>query len=155
MMWITRSWRGGLLAMIPNVLPVIVVFGTMGMLGLRLDIAGILTASVALGIAVDDTLHFICWYMSALGRTSSRQQAVVESFRACSASMIHTTLICCLSMMPFLFSGFLPTQQFAKLMIAILSGAIIGDLLILPALLLSPWGSVIKPAEVLMIEGAE
>jgi hypothetical protein len=59
--------------------------------------------------------------------------------------MLQTTLISCFSMAPFLLAGFLPTQQFAKLMIAILSLAIIGDLLILPALLLSPWGKVILP----------
>ncbi len=147
MMWITRSWRGGLLAMIPNVLPVTLVFGIMGWLGLSLDIAGILTASIALGIAVDDTLHFICWYMRELRNTSSRKQAVLESFRACSAAMLHTTLISCLSMAPFLFAGFLPTQQFAKLMIAMLSGAIIGDLFVLPALLMSPWGTVIGKSQ--------
>jgi predicted RND superfamily exporter protein len=143
MMWITRSWRGGLLVMIPNVLPVTIVFGMMGWMGFSLDIAGILTASVAMGIAVDDTLHFVCWYMHALRSTNSRKQAVFESFKACSAAMFHTTLISCLSMMPFLFAGFLPTQQFAKLMILMLSGAIVGDLLVLPALLMSPWGVVI------------
>jgi predicted RND superfamily exporter protein len=46
-------------------------------------------------------------------------------------------------MTPFLFADFLPTQQFAKLMIAMLGSAIIGDLVILPALLLSPLGKVI------------
>ncbi len=154
MMWVTRSWQGGLVAMIPNVLPVSVVFGMMGWLGLTLDIAGILTASVALGIAVDDTLHFICWYMSALRETASRKQAVLESIRACSSAMFHTTFICCLSMMPFMFAGFLPTQQFAKLMIAMLSGAVIGDLLVLPALLLSPWGTVIQKSKAATATGS-
>jgi len=119
----------------------------MGWLGLSLDIAGILTASVALGIAVDDTLHFICWYTNALRSDSTRKQAVLESFRACSTAMIHTMLISCLSMTPFLFADFLPTQQFAKLMIVMLGGAIIGDLLVLPALLMSPWGTVIRKSK--------
>jgi predicted RND superfamily exporter protein len=145
LMLITRSWRGGLLAMIPNVLPVTVVFGVMGWFGYSLDIAGILTASVALGIAVDDTLHFLCWYMASLHREGARPPAIYATFKACAAAMLHTTLISCFSMAPFLLAGFLPTQQFAKLMIAILSLAIIGDLLILPALLLSPWGKVILP----------
>jgi len=57
--------------------------------------------------------------------------------------MIHTTLISCFSMAPFLLAEFIPTQQFAKLMIAMLTGAIVGDLLLLPALLLSPLGKVI------------
>ncbi len=147
MMWIARGWRGGLLAMVPNVLPVSIVFGTMGWLGYTLDIAGILTASVALGIAVDDTLHFLCWYMNERKSGDERLVAVRSTFKSCSAAMLHTTLISCLSMAPFLFAGFLPTQQFAKLMIAMLSGAIIGDLLILPALLLSPWGAVIRNSQ--------
>ncbi len=143
MMLVTRSIWGGLLIMVPNVLPVTLAFGYMGWMGQDLDIAGILTASLALGIAVDDTLHFVCWYMQALPRCRSRLDAVLETFQACSAAMIHTTLIACLSMAPFLFAEFLPTQQFAKLMITILIGAIVGDLLLLPALLLSPLGSVV------------
>ena len=54
--------------------------------------------------------------------------------------MMHTTAISCGSMATFLLSEFNPTRQFATLMIAMLSGAIIGDLVLLPALLLSPIG---------------
>jgi predicted RND superfamily exporter protein len=145
MMYIVRSVRGGLLLMLPNVLPVTLAFGCMGWLGLRLDIAGILTASIALGIAVDDTLHFICWYMDELKQGHSRVEAVTRTLSNCSTAMVHTTAISCLSMVPFLFAEFLPTQQFAKLMIVMLTGAIAGDLILLPALLLSPLGKVIKP----------
>ena len=54
--------------------------------------------------------------------------------------MLHTTLICTGSMLPFLLSDFLPTGKFALLMILILAGAILGDLLLLPAILQSRWG---------------
>jgi uncharacterized protein len=144
MMWVTRSFLGGLMAMIPNVLPISLVFGAMGWLGFTLDIAGILTASIALGIAVDDTLHFLCRYIQNLESKSSRFDSACDTFRVCSAAMIHTTVIACLSMAPFLLAEFLPTQQFAKLMIAMLCFAIVGDLLVLPALLLSPMGLVIR-----------
>ena len=143
MMFIVRGVRGGLLIMLPNVLPVTIAFGCMGWCGFDLDIAGILTASIALGIAVDDTLHFTCWYMDELRSGCSREEAVARTFGGCSNSMIHTTLISCFSMAPFLLAEFIPTQQFAKLMIAMLTGAIVGDLLLLPALLLSPLGKVI------------
>jgi uncharacterized protein len=147
MMMIARSISGGLLLMLPNVLPVSIAFGCMGWFGFDLDIAGILTASIALGIAVDDTLHFVCWYMEELRQGHSRPDAVVRTFRSCSAAMVHTTLISCLSMAPFLFAEFVPTQQFAKLMIVMLSGAIVGDLFLLPALLMSPLGKMIdKPS---------
>jgi predicted RND superfamily exporter protein len=143
MMWMVRSVLGGLLIMIPNILPVTLAFGTMGWMGWSLDIAGILTASIALGIAVDDTLHFSCWYMQELDRGHSRIEAIRRTFSNCSTAMLHTTVISCGAMTPFLFADFLPTQQFAKLMIAMLGSAIIGDLVILPALLLSPLGKVI------------
>ncbi|MCU0721083.1 MAG: MMPL family transporter, partial [Pirellula sp.] len=143
MMWMVRSVVGGLLIMIPNILPVTLAFGTMGWMGWSLDIAGILTASIALGIAVDDTLHFSCWYMQELHSGHSRLEAIRRTFSNCSTAMLHTTLISCGAMTPFLFADFLPTQQFAKLMIAMLCSAIIGDLVVLPALLLSPLGKVI------------
>jgi len=115
----------------------------MGWLGLSLDIAGILTASVALGIAVDDTLHFVSWYKRELDAGLSRLEAVKQTYVACGNAMLHTTIISCSAMIPFMFSEFIPTGQFAKLMVVMLVGAIVGDLVMLPALLLSPLGKVI------------
>ena len=154
MMFVVRSIPGGLLIMLPNILPVTIAFGCMGWTNIDLDIAGILTASIALGIAVDDTLHFVCWYMDELRGGHSRQEAVSITFQNCSAAMAHTTLISCVSMAPFLFAEFIPTQQFAKLMIVMLSGAIVGDLVLLPALLLSPMGKFIGPSRSVPIEEA-
>ena len=147
MMLIAKSFAGGLLLMIPNVLPVTIAFGCMGIFGLDLDIAGILTASIALGIAVDDTLHFVCWYVDASKEGVATGEAVTFTLDKCGRAMIQTTLISCCSMGPFLLAEFLPTQQFAKLMIIMLSGAIVGDLVLLPALLLCPLGLVLKPAK--------
>jgi uncharacterized protein len=144
MMLVVRSFLGGLLIMLPNILPVTFVFGTMGVLGYSLDIAGILTASIALGIAVDDTLHFVCRYMQNLSENGNRKSSVIRTIRECAPAMMTTTAISTLAMSPFLFAEFMPTGQFAKLMIAMLLGAIVGDLFLLPALLLSPIGKVIR-----------
>ena len=149
MMFIVRGIPGGLLIMLPNVLPVTIAFGCMGWMNFDLDIAGILTASIALGIAVDDTLHFVCWYMDELRSGYSRGESVARTFHSCASAMMHTTLISCVSMMPFLLAEFIPTQQFAKLMIVMLSGAIVGDLVLLPALLLSPMGKCIGTSKAL------
>jgi len=62
-----RKVLAGLVSMIPNVLPCAVVLGGMGLIGVPLEIGSIMTASVALGIAVDDTLHFITWFRRGLG----------------------------------------------------------------------------------------
>ncbi len=140
MMLIARGVRTGLLIMFPNVLPETVVFGSMAWLGYSLDIAGLLTASVAMGIAVNDTLHFVNWYSWRLSLGDTREQAVAHTFSNCARAMIHTMLISCCSMLPFMFAQFNPTRQFAMLMIAMMSTSILGDLVLLPALLLSPLG---------------
>ncbi len=136
MMIIARSVLLGLLLMLPNVLPVTLVFGGMGLSGLPIDIASILTASVALGIAVDDTLHFVSWFCRGLGAGLSAIEAVKHSYHYCAIAMVETTMISCSAMVPFLFADFIPTQRFAVLMILMLSLALLGDLFLLPALLL-------------------
>ncbi len=140
MMAIIGSLRGGLLLMLPNVLPVVLVFGSMGWLQIKLDVASILTASVALGIAVDDTLHFVTWFKRRREAGSQVSAAVQSAIANCARPMLHTTIISTGSMLPFFFSSFLPTSKFALLMILILTGAIIGDLVLLPALLQSSLG---------------
>jgi hypothetical protein len=146
MMLIARGFRAGLLIMIPNVLPETLVFGSMAWLGFRLDIAGLLTASVAMGIAVNDTLHFVNWYANRLSVGDSRKNAIIDTMSNCAIAMIHTMLISCLSMLPFMFSDFVPTKQFACLMIAMIGSSILGDLVLLPALLLSPLGRCLIPS---------
>jgi predicted RND superfamily exporter protein len=135
MMLITRSVFVGGLVMLPNVLPVAIVFGSMGWLGIRMDIAGVLTASIALGIAVDDTLHFVSWYTHAKKMGKNSQDAIFASYQRCALAMLETTLIACSAMLPFLFADFIPTRRFAMLMMLMLTLAIVGDLLLLPALL--------------------
>jgi len=140
MMLIAKGIRPGLLIMIPNILPETLVFGMMAWLGYSIDIAGILTASVAMGIAVNDTLHFVNWYTNRLALGDTREEAIADAFSNCGKAMVHTMLISCCSMLPFLFAEFNPTRQFATLMIAMMSSSILGDLVLLPALLLSPLG---------------
>lgn len=140
MMLIVRGVLSGLVLMIPNILPVAFVFGCMGWCGVTLDVASILTASVALGIAVDDTLHFVTWYFRGRREGMDATQATRRAIETCSRPIVHTTLICTAAMSPFFLSEFLPTSKFAALMVLILLGAIVGDLLLLPALLQSPFG---------------
>lgn len=135
MMIVARSFLGGILLMLPNLLPVALVFGAMGWLSLPLDVASILTASVALGIAVDDTLHCTHWYLRYRREGQEAKPAMAEALRKCARPMLHTTLICTGAMIPFLFCEFLPTGKFALLMILILSGALICDLILLPGIL--------------------
>jgi len=140
MMLVLRNVRAGLIAMLPNVYPAIVIFGTMGWFNIPVDIGAMMTASIALGIAVDDTLHFLTWFRLETSRGHNRAEAVRCSMRHCGRAMIQTTVICSLGMIVFTLSGFIPTQRFAWLMLALLSATLAGDLIFLPALLNSPLG---------------
>jgi len=75
-----------------------------------IDIAGILTASVAMGIAVNDTLHFVNWYSHRREVGDTREQAIADSFSNCGRAMVYTMLISCCSMLPLLFAEFNPTR---------------------------------------------
>lgn len=143
MMLIVRGVFSGLVLMIPNTLPVAIVFGGMGWIGIQLDVASILTASVALGIAVDDTLHFMSWFLQKRRCGESVERSVRAAIETCARPMLHTSIICTGAMLPFFFCSFLPTSKFALLMILILSGAILGDLILLPAIVQSPLGRII------------
>ncbi len=135
MMLVLRGFFAGLIAMLPNILPPLLVFGWMGWSGTPIEIGSVMTASVALGISVDDTIHFLAYYRKALKVTGSRRLAVRQAYAMCSRSMIDATLICGLGVAPFMFSSFMPTVQFAKLMLILLVLALVGDLVQLPAIL--------------------
>ena len=135
-----RSLWAGLLAMLPNAFPSIILFGTMGWLGRPVDIGLVMTASVALGIAVDGTLHFLTWYRREIRRQMSPPEAVRRCFGHCGRAMVQTTIICGLGMLVFAFSGFVPTRSFAWMMFTLLLAALAGDFVLLPALLVGPLG---------------
>jgi predicted RND superfamily exporter protein len=140
MMVTLRSIAGGIVAMAPNLFPVVVCFGTMGWLGMSLDVGSIMTASVALGIAVDDTFHFLVWFGRGRRAGLSQRDAVFDAYRHCAVAMSQTSLICGCGLLVFLLSEFSPAARFGGLMFAMLMAALLGDLLFLPALLLGPAG---------------
>lgn len=134
---------GGLLSMLPNAFPIIVVFGMMGHMApydVKVDIGSMMTASVAMGIAVDDTIHFLNWYRYALADGATRKEAIMVAYSRCAKAMTQTTLIAGFGLFAFAFSSFTPTQRFGTLMLVLLNVALIGDLVFLPALISSPLG---------------
>jgi len=135
-----HSLRAGLLVMLPNVFPVLVVFGAMGWSGRFVDIGSMMTASVAMGIAVDDTVHFLTWFRRGMSHGMNRKDAVRHAYRRCAVAMTQTTLIAGLSLLVFGLSSFQPVSQFGILMFVLLVGALVGDLVFLPALLAGPAG---------------
>ena len=135
MIVVIRNVAGGMLVMLPNVFPALILFGGMGWLRHAVDIGTVMTASVALGIAVDDTLHFLAWFRRELDKGCTPQIAVTNTMKHCAKAMVQTTAICGLGLLVLALSGFVPTQRFALMMFALLTFALLGDLVLLPALL--------------------
>lgn len=140
MIIVLRSPSAGVLAMIPNVFPVICIFGFMGWSGLLVDIGAMMTASVALGVAVDDTMHYLAWFRHGLDEGHDRKGAAMLAYERCATAMSQTTLIGGLGLAVFAFSTFTPTQRFGMLMLVLLFAALFGDLIFLPAMLTGPLG---------------
>ena len=141
--FLLRSVRAGLVAMIPNVFPPLFVFGTMGWLGYSIEIGSVMTASVALGIAVDDTLHFLTWFRRGTSEGLSRYASIRYAFEHCAKAMIDTSLICGLGALPFVFGVFMPTVKFAMMLTILLLVSLLGDLILLPAILSRASGKVV------------
>ena len=140
MILVLKSPSAGLLSMIPNVFPVVLIFGFMGWFGILVDIGTMMTAGVALGVAVDDTMHYLAWFRDGLDRGLDRKGAALAAYERCATAMTQTTLVAGLGLAAFAFSTFTPTQRFGTLMLALLFAALFGDLVFLPALLTGPLG---------------
>ena len=142
---VLKSIRAGLISMLPNIFPLCIVFGTMSWLGIEIDIGTMMTASVAMGIAVDDTIHFLTWFRWGLDQGLDRIRAIKQAYERCALAMVQTTIVGGLGLAVFAFSTFTPTQRFGYMMVSLLSVALIGDLIFLPALLASPLGRIFRP----------
>jgi hypothetical protein len=142
MIFLLRSPSAGMMSMIPNVFPIVVVFGCMGWMKIIVDIGTMMTASVAMGVAVDDTIHFLTWFRRGLDDGLERRGAIMLAYKRCATAMTQTTLIAGLGLSVFALSTFTPTQRFGILMLTLMTAALLGDLIFLPAILAGPFGRV-------------
>jgi predicted RND superfamily exporter protein len=144
MMFVCRSITAGLVVMIPNTLPVLVIFGGMGWLNAKVDIGSMMAASIALGVAVDDTIHFLTWFKQSMANTRGRRRAIIMSYRHCASPTTQSALISGLGLSVFTLSSFTPTQRLGYLMLTILLAGVIAELFMLPAILAGPLGRVFR-----------
>lgn len=140
-----RSFVGGMAAMFPNILPSIVVFGMLALLGVKVDIGSMMTASVALGVTVDGTLHLLTWFKRGILAGCNRQEAIIYAYSNCATAMVQTTVICSLTFLVFTVSDFVPEARFAWMLCILLVTALVTDLLLTPSLLASPFGAFFVP----------
>lgn len=132
-----RSLRMVIISVIPNVLPLLMVAGIMGYFGIALKPSTALVFSVAFGIAVDDSIHFLARYRLARRHGEAVRTALTNSFSDTGVSMIYTSIILFFGFVCFLASEFGGTQALGLLTSMTLMIAMFSNLLFLPALLVT------------------
>ncbi|CCK80461.1 efflux RND transporter permease subunit [Desulfobacula toluolica] len=142
MFFVLRSFSMGTISIIPNLFPILFNFGIMGLFKIPLNTATALIAAVAIGIAVDDTIHFLSEFKRNLSKRKDIKDSVKNSILFKGRAILLSSLILCIGFGVMVFSRFVPTINFGVLSSIIMVTAVIGDILILPsvALLLSGMG---------------
>jgi predicted RND superfamily exporter protein len=124
--------RVGLLAALPNIFPVIMLFGVMGYADIPLNIGTTMAAAIAIGIAVDDTLHFMLRYNQELRTSKSQTLAMQNTIYEEALPVVSTSVALSFGFLVFALSDFGPVAQFGLLSALVISTALLADFVITP-----------------------
>ncbi len=136
MLLIFRNWRMLPLFIVPNVLPIALVVGVMGWLDIDIDMGVAIAGAIIIGVAVDDTIHFMVKYIEARKRGDNLHDAMMYVMSYAGSAIIFTTIVLSLAFLVFVFSNFNPNYHFGIVTASALLIAVVVDLVALPALLL-------------------
>lgn len=128
------SWRVGLLALFPNVVPIALYYGALGVSGIPLNPWTSLIGSIALGIAADDTIHFMARFNSEARRLADERRALLASLRAVLRPVTFTLVGLCLGFAVLAFSELRSQAEFGLLAAATLALGWVADVTVTPAL---------------------
>lgn len=134
-----RSARIGALSMVPNLLPLLAVVGWVGGTWPRADSDFLIVCLLALGIGVDDTIHFLMRFRLECERVDDRQEALHRTFAFAGRAIVMTTVILVVGFLPFAFSGYFTIKTLGTLLPACLIVALFADLLMVPAMARVGW----------------
>ncbi len=129
------SFKVGLIAIVPNLFPIVINFGLMGWFGIELSMATSLIASIAIGLAVDDTIHYLVRFNREFHKDLDDKRALKETIAHIGRPIIFTTLTISTGFFILTFSGFKPTAIFGTMMVITMLSALVGDLILLPILM--------------------
>ncbi len=132
---LVRSFRLGLLAMVPNLTPIFLSFGIMGWAGINLDFGTVIVASVAIGLAVDDTIHFISRFKLCYQQTRRYEEAIDLTIRQVGPPITITSVVLFFGFIVLTVSTFKPIVYFGILAAITMVSALLADLFLLPALI--------------------
>ncbi|MFD0796426.1 RND family transporter [Maribacter chungangensis] len=138
MAYLFRSFRMIIISLIPNLLPLLVTAGVMGFVGVPIKPSTILVFSIAFGISVDDTIHFLAKYRQELTASKWRiEKSVYAALRETGVSMFYTSIVLFFGFSVFVISNFGGTVALGALVSATLLFAMLANLILLPSLLIS------------------
>jgi predicted RND superfamily exporter protein len=138
MAWMFRSFKMIVISLIPNLLPLIITAGVMGFVGVPIKPSTILVFSIAFGISVDDTIHFLAKYRQELIANNWKiKKSVFAALRETAVSMFYTSIVLFFGFSVFTISSFGGTVALGALVSITLLFAMLSNLLLLPTLLLS------------------
>jgi predicted RND superfamily exporter protein len=126
--------RTGLLSMVPNLFPILLTLGLMGWLGMTLDLFALLVGGIAIGLAVDDTIHFMHNFRRYHEQGRDVCAAVRETLLTAGRAMLVTTLVLTLGFLTFALSSMQNLTNFGLLVGFAISTAFLADVLLAPAL---------------------
>lgn len=135
MVFFLGSVRIGLIAMIPNLLPIAFIMGVMGFGGIPIDLNNLLIASIAMGLAVDDTIHFLHHFKEYFDATENVEEAVEHALKYCGRAILVTSLILAVGFYAYLGADMINVQRFGLLVGTTVVAALLIDLVFCPALL--------------------
>ena len=144
LMIVLKHPLAGFFAMLPNVLPIGMVFGMISWLRIPVDIGTMITASVALGIAVDGTLHLLTWFRKGILEQKSRKESLTQALEHCGPAMFQTSMVTSLGLIVLFPAELLLISRFGWLMACLIGMALVADVILLPALLAGPLGMFIE-----------
>ncbi|MCC9606371.1 MMPL family transporter [Blastopirellula sp. JC732] len=130
-----RNVRYALIALAPNVLPVLVVTGCIGLFGVKINMGAAMIAAVSLGLSVDSSLHYIIGFQRALAKGLTVAEAIAEVQQSVGRALIFATVALILGFSVLCFSNFIPTVYFGVLVSLTMLGGLFGNLILLPLLL--------------------
>jgi predicted RND superfamily exporter protein len=132
-----RSWRVAAISIVPNFLPILGTELYLYVSGAGLQMTTVIALTIAFGIAVDDTIHFLSTYMRLRRAEISHEEAVDTTLERVGPALVATTLILCAGTFVVVFSALPQVALFGTLTVLTLVLALLGDLIVLPALLLA------------------
>jgi predicted RND superfamily exporter protein len=130
-----RSFKCAIVGLIVNVVPLLLTLGLMGVFRITLDVGTIMVADLGLGIAVDDTIHFLSHYRRQMRKGSTARAAILEMFGQLGTPLFVTTTVLVGSFMVFVFADFMPNFYFGVLISALIVIALLVELSLTPAML--------------------